>query len=198
MSTLDLNTVKSLMAARLDVSPAQITDIEVVSVSPNKNDARRKNLRYTSSVNQTIPEINFKLKASISSPVSSNETSITLRQFFKDNSSAINQYFSYLKLAVVSVDVYVDTKEVTTSGDSWGTFSTSSSTAQSNPNTPTKSGVDKYFLYVVIGVPSLVLVGAVAGIIFVIFWRNRNAARRKTHWDMQNMYSGISMVDYNS
>jgi hypothetical protein len=59
-----------------------------------------------------------------------------------------------------------------------------------------KAFIDEYFLYLVIGVPCVVILGVVGGVAFVLFWRNRSATRRKRHWDMQKMYSGVSMVDY--
>lgn len=192
---LDTNTFASLFGVSIGLEANGVKGISVEPVNQNKNDARKR------SFNNTSRDVTFLLKAMIDSPSSLNETSIKVRQVLDDDDALLNRYFAMLFIVVVDFDVYIE--DVPISNTATSAFSTTSPLSSTSliepspePNISTKSVMDKYFLYIVIGVPCIVLVGAAAGIVFVLFWRNRNVARRRAHWDMHKMYSGISLVDY--
>jgi len=109
----------------------------------------------------------------------------TLETSLNSSSSVVSKYFASINATIVSVNCSVVKQPDTIT----------STTTYTSVTEPTESNIN-VALPVGIVVPSVVILGAGAMFLFIKYRRNRSAALRARHWDMHNMYSGLSMVDY--
>lgn len=172
------------MAQALKIPAGQI---EIVPVNVTTSKSRAIQATYD------IPPA-FTLKVVISfSSVPSNQSTDNIKSVFSPNStSLVNNYFSSLDIDVVNVSVAVETVESTTIGALTGLLDS----AENIIHNKTKSLIEKYLLYIVVGVPCVLLVAGVIAAIVIVLRRRANVMRRKRIWEMHNMYSSISLVDY--
>jgi len=180
-SSVQASLFAATVAIWFNVDPSQVSGVAIVPA--DQKDAPT----YTRSVKRAsnTSDGNFVCKAVISYDTSSpvNNVDIVANSGY-DNNSVVAAFFRQFNATVVSINYTIIN----------ATFpSTTALPATTAP--PIKPNLS---LAVPIGVvvPSVVLIGAGGTFAFVKYRRNRNAAHRARHWDMHNMYSGLSMVDY--
>jgi len=179
-SNIDLETFAYVMAAELGVSRSQISGLAIVPANTTAGNSGR-------SITSDDPTFVLLVTVSYSSPPDNQNTSIS--NALINSSSLVVNYLSRQDLNVVSVNCTVILVDTTTTSTSSGMFL--------NVTDPIpKTFLEKYVVYVAVGVPSVVVAGAgvVGGV--TLFRRKANVMRRKRNWDMHNMYSSISLVDY--
>lgn len=122
------------------------------------------------------------------------EETVELQTALNTTENPVAKFFSELNTTIVVVNVtYVkpEPPAPTLSGIS----STGSLSLGFNVGSP-KANINNIAVPVGIVVPAVVILGAAGSFLFIKYRRNRRAAHRAEHWDMHNMYSGLSMVNY--
>jgi len=172
-----------------------VSDVSIIPANPSPSwdtpNYTRSLHRAPRDSNSSSTTPSFICTAVISYPNPSSNTSELESALSAVNSSSswLVIYFSKLHATIVSVNYTI------TNSQELVTTTAATITTTSIGSLPPKSDLS-IAVPVGIVVPSVIILGAAGGFAFVKYRRNRNAAHRARHWDMHNMYSGLSMVDY--
>jgi hypothetical protein len=126
------------------------------------------------------------------------EEAVSLVDSLNKTDSPVVQLFSDLNYTIVMVNYTYNPPvvSVTTGGPTTADGSSNSQWNSGLTSSAPKADLNSIALPVGVVVPAVVILGAAGSFLFIKYRRNRRAAHRARHWDMHNMYSGISMVDY--
>lgn len=184
-SSIIPNRFAAAVALSLNVDQSQVTSVTIELADARDADSRTRSLRTRSSFPAGVGG-NVVCTAVISYSTLPPEVAV-VQNAFNSTSSVVATYFAKLNATIVTVNITITSTERPIL-----TTTTTTSLGGSKPN------VNTIAVPVGLAVPGVVIIGAAGGFAFVKYRRNRRAAHRARHWDMHNMYSGlsISMVEY--